>query len=79
MEPKKIQRYLELMSNERMAAWFGLSPTGTKEKVRSKESSTLKSIYDLWHGKNYFGLVSIFLERGPLAVFVLPHPQRRDV
>lgn len=47
MEPKKIQRYLELMSNERVAALFGLSPTGTKEKVRSKESSTLKSIYDL--------------------------------
>lgn len=39
-EPKKIQRYLELMSNERVAALFGLSPTGTKEKVQSKESST---------------------------------------
>lgn len=60
MEPKKIQRYLELMSNGRVAACFGLSPTGTKEEVRSKELSTLKSIYDLWYGKTMRVLIFVF-------------------
>lgn len=53
MEPKKIQRYLEMTSNERVAACFGLLPTGTNEKVRGKESSTLNSTYGLCYGKNY--------------------------
>lgn len=80
MEPKKIQRYLELMSNERVAACFGLSPAGTKKKVRGKESSTLKSIYDLWYGKTMWLYLFYFflLGRGNLCVFVMPHPQHRD-
>lgn len=57
-EPKKIQRYLEMTSNEKVAAWFGLSPTGTNEQVRSQETSTLNSTYDLCYGENY---VVVFL------------------
>lgn len=39
-KPKKIQRYLELTSNERVAACVGLVLDLSNEKVRSKESST---------------------------------------
>ncbi|KAL9483885.1 hypothetical protein ACSS6W_002674 [Trichoderma asperelloides] len=56
-----------------MRKWrgFGLSPTGTNEKVRSKEPSALYFTYDLCYSKNDVVLSSSEEDPWPLLYFLV--------